>query len=120
MNVPASSNRLNLEDMRRRLGDNDELIADLLGMFLESLPAQLATVKAALEKSEPDEVRRAAHTLKGSASNLSATGIVAASRALEAAAERGDHEHLQRLYERLQVEVEALAAEVSGTPARSE
>src|SRR5262249_54556393 len=116
MNIPASSRRLDIADVRRRLGNNDALIADLLEMFLETLPTQLADVKTALSTRELDAIRRSAHTLKGSAGNLSAIGIVAAARAVEEAAERGNAADLERLCTRLEHEVNVFVDELTGTP----
>ena len=41
MNIPASLERMDIGEMRRRLGHDEELIADLFGLFLEDYPAQI-------------------------------------------------------------------------------
>jgi HPt (histidine-containing phosphotransfer) domain-containing protein len=114
MNIPTSTERLNIADVRRRLGGNDALITDLLRMFLDSVPGHVAAVKAAVETRHLDAVRRSAHAFKGCAGNLSATGVVQASAAIEAAAERGDAAPLDRLLAVLMQEVDGLVAELEG------
>jgi HPt (histidine-containing phosphotransfer) domain-containing protein len=98
--------------MRRRLGDDEGLIADLLGLFLEDCPAQLAAIESTVSARDLDAVRRNAHALKGSASNLSASGVTEAAATLEDIAERGDVGALDRQFARLAVEVEQLVAEL--------
>ena len=111
MKIPASSDRLNIADMRKRLGNNDPLIADLLRMFVEAQPAQLASIKAAVDARDPDAVRRSAHSMKGTAANLAAVGVAGAAAALEDAAERGETT-FGPLFAKLQLEVEQLVAEL--------
>jgi HPt (histidine-containing phosphotransfer) domain-containing protein len=116
MNIPTSSQRMNIGDMRRRLGNDEVLIADLLDLFVEDYPAQLGTIEAAIAARRLDAIRRDAHALKGSAGNLSASGVIEAAAALERMAERGDVEDLERQFARLVTEVEELVEELRGTP----
>src|SRR5437879_3484918 len=58
------------------LVDGDqELLGDLVGVFLREYPRQLASVRDAVECRDPQSLRRTAHLLKGS---LSAFGSNAA------------------------------------------
>lgn len=107
---------MDIREMRQRLGDDEALIADLLQLFLEDHPAQLGAIKAAVHARSLDAVRREAHTLKGSASNLSAFGVVDAATALEAIAARGDVADLDRQLAKLVREVEQLTDELGGPP----
>ena len=51
------------------LVDGDrELLGELVGVFLEEYPCQLASVRDAVERRDPQGVRRTAHLLKGSLS----------------------------------------------------
>jgi HPt (histidine-containing phosphotransfer) domain-containing protein len=55
------------------LVDGDrELLGELVGVFLQEYPAQLASVRDAVERRDPQGLRRTAHLLKGS---LSAFGV---------------------------------------------
>ena len=113
MTIPASATRFDLADMRRRLGNNDDLIAQLLRMFVEVHPLQMAAVRNAIDSGEPDAVRSSAHSLKGCAGNLSAAGVVDASAALEQAAERGQAADFERLFDRVRAEMEALIGDLT-------
>jgi len=51
------------------LVDGDrELLGELVGVFLQEYPSQLASVRDAVERRDPQGVRRTAHLLKGSLS----------------------------------------------------
>jgi HPt (histidine-containing phosphotransfer) domain-containing protein len=52
-------------------------------LFLVDCPERVAAIKAAVAGGDPEEVRKAAHALKGSAGNLSATALASAARTLE-------------------------------------
>jgi HPt (histidine-containing phosphotransfer) domain-containing protein len=114
MNIPTSPERLDIRDMRRRLGNDEALIADLLQLFLEDCPAQLGAIKAAVTARRFEAVRRNAHALKGSAGNLSAFGVIDAAAALEEIAQRSDAAGLDDQFATLVVEVERLVTELRG------
>jgi two-component system, sensor histidine kinase and response regulator len=99
-------------DMRRRLGNDDELIAELFQLFLEDYPSQLDTLRAAVDSRGPDAVRRAAHVVKSSAGNLSASRVADAAAALEDAAERNGVPAFDELFAELANQLQALAAEL--------
>jgi HPt (histidine-containing phosphotransfer) domain-containing protein len=51
------------------LVDGDrELLGEVVGVFLQEYPRQLASVRDAVERRDPQAVRRTAHLLKGSLS----------------------------------------------------
>jgi PAS domain S-box-containing protein len=67
----------------RRLSGNADLMADVVRVFLEDLPARLAAIEAAVAGENPEALREAAHSLKGSAGNLAASALAGAAAALE-------------------------------------
>ena len=69
--------------LRRRLSGDDDLMTDVIRVFLEDLPARLAAIKEAVTSRNAEALRAAAHALKGAAGNLSAGGLFEASRVLE-------------------------------------
>jgi two-component system sensor histidine kinase/response regulator len=117
---PAPAAPLDVGQMRDRLGDDDELIADIIRLFLEDYPIRLAAIEQAIELRDPDRIRSGAHALKGSASNLSASGVVAAARALEMLGDPADLGAIDANFVTLVAEVERLAAALrdfqGGTP----
>jgi two-component system, sensor histidine kinase and response regulator len=66
-----------------RLSGDRALMAEVIVIFLEDCPARLAAVDAAVSRRGAEDLRKAAHALKGSAGNLSANGLFEAAAALE-------------------------------------
>jgi HPt (histidine-containing phosphotransfer) domain-containing protein len=69
--------------LRDRLCGDEELMTDVIRLFLQDCPGRLAAIKDAVTRKHADDLRLAAHGLKGSAANLSATGLFEAARVLE-------------------------------------
>jgi HPt (histidine-containing phosphotransfer) domain-containing protein len=114
LKLPESPTRLDLDDMRRRLGADDDLLADLLGLFLEDCPATLSALEKAVQAVDAEGTRRGAHSLKGSASNMSAHAVVASAAALEAAASDRRTEAFAPLFAKLRSDIAELEAELNG------
>src|SRR5581483_1583985 len=62
---------------------DEQLMHDVVRIFLEDCPARLAAVAAAVERRDAEAIRSAAHALKGAAGNLAASGLFEAARVLE-------------------------------------
>jgi CheY-like chemotaxis protein/HPt (histidine-containing phosphotransfer) domain-containing protein len=73
-----------------RLDGDEEIIGEVIGIFLEDAPRRLQVLEDALQESDAALAQREAHTLKGAASNLSAPSLQEAARRVEQAAEAGD------------------------------
>jgi len=71
------------DTLRRRVSGDAALMADVIRMFLDDLPARLAAINDAVTARDADALRVAAHALKGSAGNLSADRLLEAASALE-------------------------------------
>ena len=67
--VAAVDERI-IQELREEGGD---LLADLVGMFVEEVPGQLTELEAALRKGDAGATRLTAHTLKGTAGNFGAS-----------------------------------------------
>jgi HPt (histidine-containing phosphotransfer) domain-containing protein len=65
-------------------------VRELIDTFLEEAPAQLATLRNAVERAEADEARLAAHTLKSNGDTFGASSFRDVCRELEAASTRGE------------------------------
>lgn len=63
--------------------DNDAFLRELTGIFLEDTPKRLAELDANLASGDVGAFTRAAHSIKGSASNLGATQLRSAAEKLE-------------------------------------
>lgn len=78
-----------------RLQGNWELFRDVAAIFLEQLPADLQRLEQLAADQQFDELARGAHLLKGQAANFDAHDLIAATEALELAAEAELTERVQ-------------------------
>ncbi len=77
------------EALERAAGD-EELLEELITLYLEDSVGMVDTMRDALERGDMEAVAGTAHTLKGSSANLSAKEVQEAAHRLEAAAKNGD------------------------------
>ena len=81
---------VDVDDALKRIGGNMGLYKTLLERFVKG--DHLSELNNAFEKKDMDEARRAAHTLKGIAANLSLIKLWEGSAALELSVKEGlDH-----------------------------
>jgi CheY-like chemotaxis protein len=67
----------------RKLDGDEELLLELVGMFLDQYPALMAEIGEAISAGEEAQLRRVAHTLKGSAQVIGGHLVAAAALQLE-------------------------------------
>jgi len=60
-----------------------ELLADLIQVFLQDLPQQVAALRKAVEDQDAKGIQQEAHRLKGAAASLDATAVSACAARLE-------------------------------------
>jgi HPt (histidine-containing phosphotransfer) domain-containing protein len=88
--VPAGLDQKVLDDLRQLEADGaPDLIADLIGLFRTETPPLITAIRDAVAEGNPDKLRAAAHTLKGSSSTLGARGLAELSGDLERRARGG-------------------------------
>jgi CheY-like chemotaxis protein len=80
---PAASGAVDRPALLERLGGDEQLLSDVIQIFLDDCPVRLEAIRAAVSERHADRVRQEAHALKGAAANLSATGLFEAAQALE-------------------------------------
>jgi len=68
---------------RERLDNDEELMTDVTRLFVEALPAWLASIDDAVNAKDAVALRAAAHALKGAAANLSASALFESAQTLE-------------------------------------
>jgi len=98
-------------DLLQRLSGDEQLAADVVRLFVGECPTLVDAVGTALAKCDVDEVKRAAHTLKGSASTAAARGVADAAHSLERLAAEGRIEALDDAWARLSQEATMLLQE---------
>jgi CheY-like chemotaxis protein len=108
---------INLDQLRTRLDGNDELMGELIQLFIDDAPKQMREIRDAQSKSDAARLENAAHSLKGSASTLGAVALTSSARKLEFLA-REKHldgcgevcDELELEWSRLKTELSALSA----------
>ena len=63
--------------------DNDEFLREIAGIFFEDTPLRIAELEESLQAADLPKFTRAAHSIKGSSSNLGAMVLRAAAEKLE-------------------------------------
>jgi PAS domain S-box-containing protein len=81
---------LDHEALLTGLDGNRQLLRELAQLFMADYPKQLAEIKTAVQRGNAEELRRAAHTLKGSVGNFAAKKAFEAARRLEIMGRDGD------------------------------
>jgi len=84
-----------------RLMGDEELARDILRGYLQDLPRQLASLKAAIEKADAAEVRKTAHTIKGASANVGALQVQALALEIEMAGKDGEIERAGKYLDKL-------------------
>ena len=111
--VPSGADRVVLkwtpERMLARLDGDRELAVQLAGIFLDEYPNMLQRLRDAVSTGSANEVRSAAHALKGSISNFIDGGPTATALELETLGRNGQVEGAQALLDRLDRELIALS-----------
>ena len=96
------------EEALERAGDDMELLITVAEIFLEEMPGLLSDIKKSIEQMDSQGLKASAHTLKGSASNISAKAIASASLILESMGRNDDMKNAYKAYESLKRETERL------------
>jgi len=84
-----------------RVGGNDHFVNELLLLFLGEVPQLIETMEKAIEKNDQDLLHRSAHTLKGSAGNITAMELHQISLQLEMLAKEGDWSAAKQLLQNI-------------------
>ena len=87
------------DELMERVGDDIELVQQMLVLYDRDAPRQLAEIERGIETADPEAVANSAHTLKGMLGTLAAHGIAAVAHELEILGKQGD---LSQAREKLQ------------------
>jgi two-component system sensor histidine kinase/response regulator len=106
-----------------RVAGDEELMDDVIRIFLEDCARQLTAIRGAVDQKSPDAIRTAAHALKGAAGNLSANRLFEAAGLLERIGAESRMDVVEAAWRRLSAEaasvIEALRTEISDSPEES-
>jgi PAS domain S-box-containing protein len=107
-----ASEVLDYETALQRLGNDRELLEEVLEAFLISVPSLLQRIKAAIHAADCQLVQREAHSLKGAAAAIGANRLRETALRLEIAARDGEVDKSLALEPVLEKEVNAVLASV--------
>jgi signal transduction histidine kinase/CheY-like chemotaxis protein/ligand-binding sensor domain-containing protein len=80
-----------------KLGGDDNLLQEVIGIFLEEAPKHLAALRLALEEGSGEAVERSAHSLKGELGYLSMSELSKSASELEEKGRNSDLEGVSRV-----------------------
>ncbi len=89
-----------------RVDDDVAFLKELIEIFLEEYPTMLLEIQEAVAAKDAQQLKSAAHALKGSVSNFCAKGAVEASRRLEHMGAVADFSEAEKDYQILVQEME--------------
>lgn len=100
--------------LRARVAGDEELLRELIELFLDDCPRMLSEMQAAIADRNAEALRVAAHAFRGSVGNFSAAAVVEAARRLEMMGRTGALTGIEEAWATLDEETErftlALAA----------
>jgi len=92
VNPSQPGEQLDRASLLERVEGDRELLAEMINLFVEDAPRQLAAMHDALQGGDLPVLERSAHSMKGAAGNLSAHATASAASQLEQNAKNGDAE----------------------------
>ncbi|MDC7226437.1 MAG: response regulator [Spirochaetales bacterium] len=98
----------NFEDAVETFLGNEETVRKLIGSYFEKVETQLPAIDAALSSGDTGECRELAHSIKGSALNLSMNALGDAAKELEYSSRDGEIEKSKENYIRVKKTFEEL------------
>jgi two-component system sensor histidine kinase/response regulator len=110
--VMPSTSFFDLADLERSMDGDQTLVREMVKIFLDDCPLQMAAIKAAVDARDAAQIRTTAHALKGSAGYLRATLVFEAARKLEAIGREGVLVTADTLHQRLVAEITRLVEEL--------
>jgi CheY-like chemotaxis protein/HPt (histidine-containing phosphotransfer) domain-containing protein len=85
-----------------------EFLTEVVDVFLADAPALITSLRSSQERQDPEELRRAAHTLKSNGSTLGAVAFAELCRSVEQHAKDGRLDGVPQLVDRIEQEYRTL------------
>ena len=98
-----------------RVDGDEELLRELIQIFLEETPKHLSGLEQAIQANERNTIERIAHTLKGELGYLGMSGACEKARLLEDLGREGKLDEVPALYKGLNDELSTFARTIKGS-----
>ena len=98
-----------------RLCNDEKLLIELVSIFIETVPDKINELKTACGSEALEDIKRIAHSIKGSASTIGALTMQDISLKIERAAESSDLEKAVQLINELDAEFNKLKLHLEET-----
>jgi HPt (histidine-containing phosphotransfer) domain-containing protein len=95
-------------------GDNGEFLREIISIYLEDTPKRIGELKASLASGDASTFTRAAHTIKGSSSNVGAVALKGVAERMELVSKRQGLGAMAPLIADCEAEFSRAAAELRG------
>jgi HPt (histidine-containing phosphotransfer) domain-containing protein len=103
---------LDVEQLKEQVAYDDELLVELIDLFLSERVRQVEEMRQAFADGQFDQLSRVAHTIKGSLGSLHAMASKANAQGLELSAKEGDAVRSQGFLAALQEDLNLLEGEL--------
>jgi HPt (histidine-containing phosphotransfer) domain-containing protein/CheY-like chemotaxis protein len=103
---------LNVEEFREQIGHDDDLMRELIDLFLSESPSQVLEMREALTAGNFDRLARVAHTMKGSFAAFHATQARMHAQELETASKVDDNPRCREMLSLLEHDLALLEPEL--------
>jgi CheY-like chemotaxis protein len=110
---PAKEGVLDKKSVLAAFESDNDLILEVLELFLEECPQQMSAIREAVESSDAEKISRAAHSLKGTLSNFAAAGAFQAVQHLERLGREGNASMARGAFQALEDQVALLYSAMS-------
>jgi len=110
-NTPAA-NAFDIDTALKHVEADRDLLDEIVRIFSDQCPRTVSEIQNAIRAADFSLVERAAHSLKGAASNLCATGVTQSAAELEESARSGNLSSVRKRFQLLEREVEKLLREL--------
>lgn len=101
-------NIFNENDLITRLGNDQELIREILSQFIDEIPDRMDRFKEALETEDSDQFKIMAHTIKGLSANISAPVLRNVAAQIESLSMKDDLQAIKDLIPKLEQQHQSL------------
>ncbi len=108
-----TANIINNEELFARVAGDEELLHEIVELFMEDHQSHLFNIKNALNKKDAMQLVRAAHTLKGAVATFAAESATQAALKLELMGRHKNFNGSREAYISLEKEIELLKQELT-------